>query len=305
MSAKPRTAGNRKTFWVGVLCLIFAFFLTWLSPRGGMVNFFEIGSGDEEPVLGVTKREREEVRYETSITEQYMRMARKGMGVKEARWVVEDFISLGLDKEYPVEHTAQGYLGLRKKREDWYLATLVSGFRLTQEQERQAAESMRVLREKDFAEFLKYLEEVQSFEHEGKLMKIFDGGKARKLMDASSWLIPNYMPSALCELSEEQKDLILNFHEETVNVPVEDGDISRDKLVKYSIYQPLVFYIFPPTEGQLRKHEDSDVTDSWLINGCSLSEAMYLQPDQLRIHLMTNPSLSGGLLKEIEAAGRD
>ena len=281
----------------GALCLISAFLLAWFSPKGGTVDFLEVDEGYGRSALRVTKREREVIPPETSVAEQYVSKAGQGMGLKEVRWIVGDFIALKLEEEYPEEQTAKGYLGLRKKREDWYLETLVSGFGLTKEQKRQAAESMGVLREEDFAEFLEFLAGVPSFEHEGRTMKLFDGGKARKLMDAKSWLMPAYLPSSLCDLSDEQKDILRDGN--PTQDPFEEGaDQSMEGIALFNLYQPTFSNVFPLTEEQSRKISATSVEfESWL------PQSMCLHPAQLRIHLLTEPDIAGRLWKEIEAAG--
>ncbi|MGJ8642500.1 MAG: hypothetical protein ACSHX9_03755 [Luteolibacter sp.] len=213
---------------LGGLCLLSAFLLAWFSPAEGVMGLFGMGVRDGSLVAVKTKvrvREDAEGREVRSVAEEYMMKAERGMTVDEVRWVVEDFLALGLDVEYPEDTTAEGYLALRKAREEWYLGALVSGLRLTKEQERDARDAMGVLREKDYAEFVGYLDGLKSFEHEGKAMMVIDGGKVRKLTDAGSWMKDEgYRPWELCELGDDQL-AVTNFHNESM----EESDSEKFK----------------------------------------------------------------------------
>ena len=285
---------------LGGLCLLGAFLLAWISPKEGVAGLLGMGSRDGLATEGVrTKvRDREDAvgREVRSVAEEYMMKAERGMTEDEVRWVVEDFLALGLDVEYPEDTTAEGYLALRKAREDWYLGALVSGLRLTKEQERQAREAMGVLREKDYAEFVEYLNGVKSFEDEGQEMKVFDGGKARKLMSASYWLFgPEYLPAALCELSEEQKAVSRSGFNGDVDPFLEDGVSLSDEHVAYDMYAPFFYHVFPLTDDQdLESNRATKETEGWL------PEAMCLHPNQLKIILLSAPESIEKLKKELE-----
>ncbi|MEP4047721.1 MAG: hypothetical protein ABJN80_02670, partial [Luteolibacter sp.] len=236
----------------------------------------------------------------------------------EVRWVVEDFLAAGLDVDYPEDTTAEGYLGLRKAREEWYLGALVSGLRLTKEQVRQAKEAMGVLRENDFAAFLEYLNGVKSFEHEGKTMQVIDGGKARLLMDARNWLKKvGYQPWLLCQLDEEQ--LAVTWGDPTLKTRhgSENRDGGSDRWLwkepgkegmragfeNQDPFEPSYVEnleemggVFPLNEIQFRRL--GDIRDTTV-----LSEMRILQPEQLKMYILYYPEEAAALMKELEKLG--
>lgn len=277
----------------GTVCLLAAAGLALFAPGEGAAPFLfsDVERGKKVPRL--TKLEREEKLYERGVAEEYLEKADRGMDLREVGWITEDFMALGLDREYPEDLNVEGYLDLRQKREKWYLDTLVLALRLNEEQERQAEETLAGLRERDLDEFRVYLEGVKSFEHEGRKMKLIDGRKARKFTDAGLWLGFGNLPSVLCELSEEQK--FLTMDESLEHDPFQGafpGFYSPD----HSSFGLSLFWF---TSEQEKKFHDAGTERKGL-----LWEVMCLHPAQLRGFLLTDPDLCERLRKEIEAAGR-
>ncbi len=310
----------------GVACLMLAAGLVCFLPEEGVMGLFRMGAGEGEAAgLRTKMRDRDGLHEGRSVSEEYVRKAERGMEAKEIRWVVEDFLALGLDAEYPQEQTAAGYLGLRKAREEWYLGALISGLELTKEQKWQAEEAMGVLREKDYAEFVAYLDGLKSFEHEGKTMMIFDGAKARNLMDAGRWLLSSsYSPWLLCELSEDQKAVTWGSSDVINEIKnLEEGKtgavgwlwkepggkvVSADKKIT-DPFDPSgvgnVEYmggIFPLSEIQIQRlnsplRDDCDTTE--------LERMKILHPEQFKVYLLFFPQSAADILKQVNQPGND
>ena len=307
---------------LGGLCLLSAILLAWNSPPEGGTGLLGMVEREGRTEVRKTKgRERGDgtSREVRSVAEEYLMKAKRGMTEDEVRWVVEDFVALGLDVEYPEDKTAEGYLALRKARENWYLAALVSGLRLTDEQEREARKRMGVLREKDYAEFVEYLDGLKSFEHEGKEMKVFDGGKARALMDADQWMNhEGYSPWELCLLSKDQLAVTRFRHENPddtekfkdwlVGAAEAEDDSVDSKLSEELAYDVGNMYalglmgwasvdsIFPLT----RKQGDMLLGEGKVRSPKDFSElAMVLQPEQLKMYVLFHPQVVEELAKEL------
>lgn len=307
---------------LGGLCLLGAILLAWISPpEGGMGLLGMVEREGRTEVRNTKGRESGDgaSREVRSVAEEYLMKAERGMTEDEVRWVVEDFVALGLDVEYPEDKTAEGYLALRKARENWYLAALVSGLRLTDEQEREARKRMGVLREKDYAEFVEYLDGLKSFEHEGEEMKVFDGGKARALMDADIWMNhESHSPGELCLLSKDQLEVTrfrnLNpddaegFKDWLVGAAEAEDDSVDSKLSEELEYDVRNMYalgilgwasvdsIFPLTrkqaemllgEGKVQPPKDFS---KWV---------MVLQPEQLKMYVLCHPEVVEEIAKEL------
>ena len=149
---------------------------------------------------------------------------------------------------------------------------------------------MRVLRDKDFAEFQEYLKGVNAFDHEGKRMQIINGGKARTLMDAESWLaVDAYSPWLICELSEEQKAISGPIEERMA----EDG-ATIGEFAPFHLHQPPVFLFLRATKEQDRKFNAAMVEAETI-----LPVATCLNPDQLKIQFLLYPKSFQELMKEL------
>lgn len=309
---------NMKYAWIGGLCLLSAMWLAWISPPEGVAGLVRKAAKEERTEFSRTKvreRDDEERREAGSLAEEYLMKAKRGMTEDEVRWVLEDFVALGLDVEYPEDKSAEGYLALRKAREDWYLGALVSGLRLTKDQEMQARERMGLLRERDYTEFVEYLNGLESFQHEGKEMKVFDGGKARELMDTDRWLYDEgYLPWKLCELSENQLAVTRfrsndaeAFKDWLVGAAGKEGDPVQPKLPDELAHHGVNMYalgltgfgavdsFFPLSTSQVEMliGEKRVATDQYF-----LESAQVLQPEQLKMYLLFHPQVAEALSRE-------
>ena len=306
---------------LGGLCLLGAFLLAWLSPRDGVLGLLGMGVNDGAAGEGMRTKVRErdgaEGRVVGNLAEEYTMKAKRGMTVNEVRWVVEDFVALGLNVDYPENHTAEGYLALRKAREDWYLGALVSGLRLTKEQEAAARKAMGVLGEKDFTELQEYLAGVKSFEHEGQEMKVVDGSRVRKLMDAGEWMKEEgYRPWNLCELSGEQEAVTWKVADGATGEAGGEGQLEgflgfgfykgvggEARAIEGFSYDPFEpvgweFFgkaglIFPLSAEQIKRVGETDFASD-------LELVMLLQPEQLKVLLLLSDRTWRELLAQFE-----
>lgn len=292
---------------LGGVCLLGAGVLVWFSPKEGVGEFFRRGAGSGDGGAVRTKvgdRGGEgdggsgvegELR---GVVEEYMMRAERGMTVDEVRWVVEDFLALGLEVDYPEVGTAEGYLALRRGREEWYLGALVSGLRLTREQEGEAREAMGVLRGRDYAEFLGYLEGVRSFEHEGREMRLMDGDRGRKFLDASRWLEEEggYAPWVLCELDEGQRAISADGDVRAGAMDVGEGEGWGNRVGEDGMLDPFFANLFPFTEKQVLRL--AEVKED---GGGALEVLMSFHPGQLKLFLLLDSGVDGWVGEVLEA----
>lgn len=142
-------------------------------------------------------------------SEEFEAARKRGLTEEEVRWVVKDFMTLGIDGDEISADTDQGYYQIRLKRQEWLLDALVSGFGLSSEQKKQAAARMRELGEKDYEEFQQSFTENEQFEIDGKMFRVISASKVRELTDADVWLSnDSYLPWNLCDLDEVQKTML-------------------------------------------------------------------------------------------------
>ncbi len=161
--------------------------------------------------------------------EEFEAARNRGLTEQEVRWIVSDFTNLGIDSQDVAAGSAESYFVLRSRRHRWLVDVLASGFGLSADQKHQAAESIEALGERDLAEFTKYIGGISGFEVEGKEYRVVDGSKVRKLTDASAWMkSEDYAPWRLCDLTEEQKDLIRFRNEEGEAVWISGGSRTLD-----------------------------------------------------------------------------
>lgn len=202
-----RRKSTRPAVWLcAVLALGVAF---WLRPDGEKkAGLAAEGSGPR--VTKAHSRESDAGERRTKNPREEFEAARKrGLTEEEVRWIVEDFMELGIDSDGISAGTQEGYYQLRMKRQAWLIDALVSGFGLSDEQKKQAAARLRDIGEKDYKEFEDYLAEIKTIEVEGKAIRIIDGSKVWKLTDAEHWLTDDQcLPWNLCELDEAQKEMI-------------------------------------------------------------------------------------------------
>ena len=306
---------------LGVVCLVGALVLVWFSPKEGVMGLLgrgEGGSGSDRDVrTKVWDRSNGSDGETGSLAEEYEANAERGMTENEVRWVVEDFVALGLGVDYPEEMTAEGYVALRKAREDWYLGALVSGLRLNKEQEVNAREAMGVLRERDYAKFLEFLGGVKSFEHEGQEMKVFDGSKAARLTNAGEWMKEEgYRPWNLCELSGEQEAVTWKVADGATGEAGGEGQLKgfpgfgfykgvggEAKAIDGFSYDPFEsvgweFFgkaglIFPLSAEQIKRVGETDFASE-------LELVMLLQPEQLKVLLLLSDRTARELTAQLE-----
>lgn len=316
MKSHPSSRTSHIYRWIGVCCLLGAFWLALISPPNGIAGFLPMPDremSEESSKTSASRREGGPGREAVSVAEEYLRKTVRGMTETEVRWVVQDFLTLGLDLEYPEDTTAEGFLALRKARERWYLGALVSGLRLTKEQESDARERMKALQDKRYLEYVKYIDGLQAFEHEGKKMIIIDGGKARALTDADRWLKEEgYRPWELCQLREDQLSLT-RFHSE--NQEKADSGGAEDNAVNPKLPNELVVHgvnndglaamgfgsvdsFFPFSRNQVNMLLGKERVP---VSPSVLEQVKVMHSEQLKMFLLFNPQVAKKLINALEA----
>lgn len=250
--------------------------------------------------------------------EEFDTARKRGMSEQDVRWIVADFINLGIDSEEVGAGSAEDYFKIRNDRHQWLLATLVSGFGLSGQQKMELAESLRVLGERDLEEFRKYVAETKSFEVEGKEYRIVDGSKVRKLTDAEYWLKgEDYAPWNLCALDEIQTSMIRSKNEAGQWIQMNDGSRSIDygtddhysdltePNTEYGDFISSAGRFFPLSMEQVDRIRDNTVSAPALNITVSSRKSLQslvknLAPAQLKIMLLFNPEMAGELRAELE-----
>lgn len=196
-----------------MLCAALALGLVfWLRPdgkkKGGVA-----AEGNSSRVTKPYPRERDARERRTKNPREEFEAARKrGLTEEEVRWVVEDFLELGIDSDDISADTLEGHYQLRMKRQAWLLNAMVSGFGLSDEQRKQAAARLQELGEMDYKTLKGDFADSMTIEVEGKAIQIIGGWDLwimRKLSDADQWLAGDkYLPWNLCDFDEAQKAMV-------------------------------------------------------------------------------------------------
>ena len=277
-----------------------------VSHREDSVMKFRV-RGASDSRTGFTVAESARDRYEA---------ARKlGMTEQEVQWIVSDFVGLGIDSQEVSVDSLEGYYGLRIRRQKWLLDSLVTGFGLSEDQKNQAAEQLLKLAQRDCEEFQEYLASSKPFESEGKIYQIVDGSKVRKLTDPTYWLErEEYAPRNLCELNEDQMDMIgfrgddgdwvwprpgsstKDFGTEDRYEELDDTQSSQGGLISQA------GKVFPLSMEQVDRIQNvnSASLDSVQKKGGSLESVKVLAPAQFKMMLLLRPELAGELVREME-----
>ena len=142
--------------------------------------------------------------------EEFEAARKRGLTEEEVRWVVEDFVAMNLNPKSPdrtadLEDAREEW----KRREQWYLDTLVSGFGLSEEQKKQAAARLRELGEREFSGYQEFLVNRESLIGQSSGEGGVDRWTLMEIFGADGWFGDDASaPWNLCDLDEEQKKII-------------------------------------------------------------------------------------------------
>jgi hypothetical protein len=221
---------TKLTWVVGCLCLALALWIGSGVPGGGY-------SRKSPMVLNgrVTKpyprdRDPRMERRTKNPREEFEAARKRGLTEEEVRVVVEDFVAMNL---YPMnsgrtidkERTHEVW----KRRQQWYLDTLVSGFGLSDQQKNQAAAKLREMIESEFNHYQEYLANKKSFDmaasREGKVSRWL----ILELLGADSWFRDQeYAPWNLCDLDDAQRQMVGYADGEGQWVWISEGKMTND-----------------------------------------------------------------------------
>lgn len=193
------------------LCVALALGLVFWWRTDGEKKAEVAAEGNSPRVTKSYPRERVATERRTKSSREEFEAARKrGLTEAEVRGVVEEFIAMNLNPKSP-DKTADPEDAREewKRREQWYLDTLVSGFGLTGQQKKQAAARLRELGERDFKNYQEFLANRMS-----PAKKPESGGKLpfwllMEILGPDGWFQYHACaPWNLCDLDEEQKKMI-------------------------------------------------------------------------------------------------
>ena len=221
---------TKLTWLAGCLCLAVALWIGTDVPGGGY-------SGQSPMALNwrVTKpyprdRDPRMEKRAKDPREEFEAARKRGLTEEEVRWVVEDFVAMNLNPKSPdrtadLEDAREEW----KRREQWYLDTLVSGFGLSEEQKKQAAGRLRELGEKEFSGYQEFLANRESLiEQASREGKIARWALLENLGTYGWFLGESRSPWNLCDLDEEQKKITGYADGEGKWVWIPGGEMTND-----------------------------------------------------------------------------
>jgi len=241
-----------------------------------------------EPVLPEKLRSRERIAElptepQPVTRESFDARIAQGLEVREIRWIIEDFMNSGLDQSLgggPPEL----YLARRAAQHRWLLDTLVQGLGLNSSQREQASAAMEAQMETAEEQLGRIIEAGQSFEVDGVLYQLINGGDLAQVVDPSVWIEAEaYLPVNLCGLDAGQAAV--------VEIADAEAGLVWGNFLKRLLPAGV---LFPFTVGQA---EEMDARASDLFD-----QATRLHPAQLRTLLLLRPELAAVLLNHADAA---
>ena len=238
----------------------------------------------------------------------------EGMTNREVRWIAEDFLALGLDKENDGGTSAEGYLAMRRTRGEWFVKAMEEAYSLTKEQSAEARESIRVMEDEAFSKLQEYLGGIKPFEHEGKKYMIISGDELRKFTDAKLWLdTEGYQPWKLSTLSEEQAALTWQKESEASGGSSSWQDfiskgaftftkVSENELsLRASFEIPLLFSREILNGGRLVPFSVDQFQRIIPLSETGAMETLrMLHPSQLKYVLLRHPDMAGKILQQLD-----
>jgi hypothetical protein len=310
---------KRKLTWLaGWLCAALALGLVfWLrsdgDKKGGVA-----GEGNAPRVTKPYPRERDARETRTKNPREEFEAARKrGMTEEEVRGIVEEFMRTGIGKIDLSNALEKELLDHRKAENSWYLKTLVQGFGLTPDQEREAAQELHKSRVLAYSIFLgTMIQAAATIDIEAVPNdEIIDPDPFSD--EVANWIsVLGYRPWDLCELDVGQKEIIglKNDGEEwiwprpgseTWDFGTEEKYVDLDDpFSEHKISVAHAGYVFPLSMDQVdhihaaNKPRDHTLTDED-GNLLLLNEIKVLTPLQLRTLLLVQPSFAKNLMKEL------
>ncbi len=209
---------KRKLTWlVGWFCTALALgFVLWLRAdgerKGGVAS-----EGDEPRVTKPYPRERDMRERRTKNPREEFEAARKrGMTEEEVRWVVEDFLELGIFTVNQKDSSPEALLSRRQKEQKWYFDILVEGFQLTADQKMAAASKLRESLARDNEAYIESKKNNITYtiysSYDGSLYSPEYGYlkiSGARMFGIALWLNPmGLAPWSLFELDAEQKEMV-------------------------------------------------------------------------------------------------
>lgn len=306
---------------LAAVCLALALGLVFFLERDGNWRKGMESAGKTAPVTKPFPRDQERPGGRELPTknprEDFDAARNRGLTEQEVRWIIEDFMNLGIDNGTIALGSAKDYYKTRVRRHEWLLDAMTSGFALSAGQKDQASASLKAHGERDLAEFVEYVSGIKSFEADGKEYRVVDGSKVRKLTDASYWLRdPECAPWNLTDLSEGQKDMTRFRNEEGRLIWIREGsrtlDYGTDEKYEASgdafMTDPMVMngggWFFPLSIGQVEgmigaKVDQASKAPEGKGKVTRLELVKFLTAPQLKTLLLFEPDLAKHLMEEL------
>lgn len=239
----------------------------------------------------------------------YIESSKRGMTDQEIRWMLEDFKQVG---NMPTSGSIEEYRSYRERQNDWYLTALTEALSLTPEQKRYIRESLKESLDQAEEQFKALVNEAAA-----------RGGpnwiEIEVYLEAAHWLSQSqFAPWNLCDLTESQSKLTM----ERRWLEQKEAAKKRESPFNYASSWPgfMSVAMQDPVSGEFTPYPPPSLWDSVANLGGPiqrgiidiseffpltpdqklaehrndiLAQAQMLQPAQLRMALLLNPSLSG------------
>lgn len=222
----------------------------------------------------------------------------KGLTDQEIGWIVEDFLTAGLDLGIRVA-PMEDYLAQRKAQDRWYHDALVEAWSLTPEQSAQVTAKLADLFELAKGDFIEALAGgPRPFEHDGKLYNLTGADPIHRLIDANPRLLDakgRSLPWNLCkmavELNQAKKEIKINI----INVPDKERYASVAPVEPSDSMVDLVLPKQSPPPG-------AEPVQAPLPEGGILPQFRKLHPAQLKLLLLIAPERVKDIQQALAAA---
>ena len=240
----------------------------------------------------------------------YVARCEKGMTDREIGWIVEEFLTAGLDLGIRVS-PMEDYLTQRKAQDRWYHNTLVEAWSLTPEQSAQVTAKLAELFAQAKADFIEALAGgPRPFEHDGKLYSLTSADPIRRLIDANPRLQDakgSFLPWNLCKMAPEQdpnqarKEIKIKI----VNVPDEERyeSVEITRLIQIAPAEPslLTVDLLLPKQSP---PPGAEPVQAALPEGGILPSLRMLHPAQLKLLLLIDPAKAKDIQQALDAESR-
>lgn len=244
------------------------------------------------------------------VVADYIARCEVGMSDREIGWIIEDFLTAGLDLGIRVA-PMEDYLAQRKAQDRWYHDTLVEAWSLTPEQSAQVIAKLAELFQQAKGDFIEALASgPRSLEHDGKWYRVTSVEPMHRLINANPRLQDakgRFLPWSLCKMAPEQdpNQASKEIQIKIINVPDEERyeNVEITKLIQIAPAEPslLTVDLVLPKQSPPPGAEPAQAA---LPKGGILPSLRKLHPAQLKLLLLIDPAKAKDIQQALHAESR-